>query len=114
MPRGGTDHKGGEVPRESTVVKVFYASFLEGQSLGLCFQGQVSLVGGEESRAILSGQDGSSFPAPYRCGDLLVEGQGQRWGESALLDQCWRGGNAYIVLGKPSHRLGPRNRFCHR
>lgn len=49
--------------------------FLEGLGLWLCAQGQVGLVGGKGSHAVLSGQAGSSLLVPYRFGGLLDGGK---------------------------------------
>lgn len=74
---GGAGHKGGEVPgRKYCGLRwVVSRGFLEGLGLGLCAQGQVGLVGGEGSHAILSGQAGTSLLVPYRFGGLLDGGK---------------------------------------
>lgn len=70
---GSTGHKEGEVPGRKHYGLRWSAEggFPEGLGLGLCAQGQVGLVGGEGSWAILSGWDGTSLLAPYGFGGLL-------------------------------------------
>lgn len=63
--------------------------FLEGLGLWLCAQGQVGLVGGEGSHAILSGQAGTSLLIPYRFWGPPRWGQGQKWRQSAPLVLKW-------------------------
>lgn len=87
-------------------VKVVHAGFLQERSLGSCFQGQVDLVGDEESRAILSGQDGNSFPAPYRCGGLLA-GAKVRGGESQHPRPVLKGWKCIDSVGQAVSPLGP-------